>query len=47
MKNWPWGLFTLSAGLVTGCGEPMRGGSVPPIDLTAPTVTQTATFALG
>ena len=46
MKRLPWGLF--SAGLLAGCDQPASlPAPIPPIDSAAPTVTETASFALG
>jgi hypothetical protein len=48
MKRMPWGLFSLSAGLLAGCEQqPPARAPVPPIEAAAPAKTQTATFALG
>jgi hypothetical protein len=48
MNRHPWGIVTLSAGLLAGCEQPMsERAPIPPIDASAPTTTETATFALG
>ena len=47
MKRLPWGLFS-SAALLAGCEQqPVERRPIPPIDAAAPTLTETATFALG
>jgi len=47
MKSWPWGVFSWSAALLAGCDSTPLHLPVAPIDASAPTLTETATFALG
>jgi hypothetical protein len=46
MRRFPWSLFSCSIALLTGCEQAVRA-PIPSLDATAPTETQTATFALG
>jgi hypothetical protein len=48
MKRLPWAFFSSAAALLAGCEQqPVERLPIPPLDAAAPTLTDTATFALG